>query len=154
MNTSTSDSNSNSTHDLADLITALQDGVDFYDHAIEKRPKSPHNATYREFHRIKSSIIGDLKAAIALRGERPPSDGSWLSSVREGYADVRAMFVKDSDDSYLVNLEEQEDRVLKAFREALENSDSSTVRDMAAKYLPEVKRMHDQMRALKLAHAA
>ena len=141
-------------HDLADLVTALQDGVDFYDHAIEKRPNSPHNATYRHFREIKSSIIADLNTQIAMRGEQPPSDGSWLQGVREGYADVRAMFVKDSDDSYLVNLEEQEDRVLDAFRDALEDSDSPTVRALAAKYLPDVKRMHDQMRALKRARAA
>lgn len=141
-------------HDLDDLVTALQDGIDFYDHAIEKRPQSPHNATYRHFRDIKTSIIADLKSQIAMRGERPSNDGSWLSGIREGYADVRAMFSRDSDDSYLVNLEEQEDRVLKAFREALEDSDSPTVRALAAKYLPDVKRMHDQMRALKQSRAA
>ncbi len=142
------------THDLSDLVTALQDGIEFYDHAIEKRPNSPHNDTYRHFRQVKTSIIEDLKTQIAMRGEQPPSDGSWLSGIREGYADVRAMFAKDSDDSYLVNLEEQEDRVLDAFRDALEDSDSPTVRALAAKYLPDVKRMHDQMRALKRARAA
>lgn len=141
-------------HDLDDLVTALQDGIDFYEHAIEKRPESPHNATYRQFRDIKTSIIADLNSQIAASGEQPSNDGSWLSGVRQGYADVRAIFAKDSDDSYLVNLEEQEDRVLEAFRDALEDSDSPTVRALAAKYLPEVKRMHDQMRALKQVRAA
>lgn len=141
-------------HDLSDLVSALQDGIDFYDHAIEARPNSPHNATYRHFRQLKTAIAADLKAEIAMQGERPPSDGSWLTSVREGYADVRAMFAKDSDDSYLVNLEEQEDRVLDAFRDALEDSDAPKVRALAAKYLPDVKSMHDSMRALKRARAA
>jgi uncharacterized protein (TIGR02284 family) len=62
--------------------------------------------------------------------------------------------VKDADAAWISSIEEQEDRVLEAFRDALEGNQPPKVRELAARYLPEVKKMHDQMRDLKRAKAA
>lgn len=99
-------------------------------------------------------IAADLKVEIAHQGVEPDQDGTWLGSIRKGYADLKASLKKDSDAAYIASLEEQEDRVLEAFRDALDAGQPLAVRTLAARHLPEVQQMHDQMRALKKAKAA
>ena len=56
---------------------------------------------------------------------------------------------KHGDEKYISQLEETEDRILHAFQDALTSSDRAEVRQIAQNYLPDVRRMHDEMRALK-----
>ena len=99
-------------------------------------------------------IAADLKLEVAVQGSEPDQDGTWLGSIRQGYADLKAGLKKDPDATYIAALEAQEDRVLEAFRDAQDMSQPDRVRELAARYLPEVRQMHDRMRALKNAKAA
>ncbi len=139
---------------LNHLLEALNDGIDFHQHAA----KETENPTYRDLFlkmaSLKGRIAADLKAEVAQQGSEPDQDGTWLNGVRKGYADLKASMKKDSDAAYISSLEEQEDRVLHAFRDALEPDQPVKVRELAARHMPEVQQMHDQMRALKKAKAA
>lgn len=136
---------------LNDLVEALNDGIAFYDHAATETSDSVHLQLYRDMSRIKGVIAADLKAEVAKQGGTPANDSSWLGEFRQGYADLKAKLVKDPDAAYVASLEAQEDRVLHAFRDALDQDQPPRVRELAAAYLPEVRGMHDRMRALKKA---
>lgn len=139
---------------LNGLIEALNDGIDFYDHAARQTTNTHYQDLFLKMGRLKAAIVADLKAEVARHGESPDQDGTWLGSVRKGYADLKATLSKDADAAYIGSLEEQEDRVLHAFRDALGGEQPPQVRELASRYLPEVQQMHDRMRALKKAKAA
>ncbi len=139
---------------LNDLVEALNDGIAFYDHAATETNDQAHRQLFQDMSRMKRTIAGDLKSEVVAQGGEPANDSSWLGEFRQGYADLKAKLVKDSDAAYVASLEAQEDRVLHAFRDAVEADQPARVREIAAKYLPEVKGMHDRMRALKLAKKA
>ncbi|WP_290891096.1 PA2169 family four-helix-bundle protein [Arenimonas sp.] len=139
---------------LNHLVEALNDGIDFHQHAAAESTHPGHRDLFLEMARIKSRIAADFKLEVAVQGSEPDQDGTWLGSVRQGYADLRAGMKKDSDDIYIAALEAQEDRVLEAFRDAQDKDQPDRVRELAARYLPEVREMHDRMRALKNAKVA
>ncbi|GAB2489553.1 ferritin-like domain-containing protein [Arenimonas alkanexedens] len=139
---------------LNHLVEALNDGIEFHQHAAKETNNPSYRDLFLKMAALKGRIAGDLKAEIAHQGVEPDQDGTWLGSVRKGYADLKASLKKDSDAAYIASIEEQEDRVLEAFRDALDNEQPVKVRELAARHLPEVQQMHDQMRALKKAKAA
>jgi len=139
---------------INDLVEALNDGIAFYDHAAGETNDAAHKQLFQDMSRIKRSIATDLKTEVVSAGGEPANDSSWLGDFRQGYADLKAKMVKDSDAAYVASLEAQEDRVLHAFRDAVDEDQPVRVREIAAKYLPEVQGMHDRMRALKLANQA
>lgn len=142
------------TSTLNGLVQALNDGIDFYNHAARESVNPRYRELFQKMGALKTRIATDLKAEIAGEGETPDQDGTWLGSVRKGYADLKATLSKDSDAAYIASLEEQEDRVLHAFRDALDGDQPAKVRQLATRYLPEVQQMHDRMRELKKAKAA
>lgn len=139
---------------LNHLVEALNDGIDFHQHAARETANPGYRDLFQRMAALKGRIAADLKVEIAHQGVEPDQDGTWLGSIRKGYADLKASLKKDSDAAYIASLEEQEDRVLEAFRDALDAGQPLAVRTLAARHLPEVQQMHDQMRALKKAKAA
>lgn len=136
------------TNQLNELIDVLTDGVKFYDDAA-KTVDGPHQALFQRMASTKRSIVSDLRAEVAYHGESPSDGGTVAGSLRQAYTDLRARLSNKPDEKYIAQLEETEDRILKAFTDALTTSDRAEVRQVAQNYLPDVKRMHDEMRTLK-----
>ncbi|MEO8010127.1 MAG: PA2169 family four-helix-bundle protein [Dokdonella sp.] len=131
-----------------DLIEVLNDGKSFYEEAVPNvRPDLA--AVFGRMARTKAAIAGDLGAYVASSGEKPAESGTFVGSMRKLYAEVRTSMAGDSDAEYVAQLEEFEDRILHAFRKAVENSDDANVRAIAQRHLGDVTRDHDDMRALK-----
>lgn len=135
---------------LDELVEVLNDGIALFEQASENCRASQHTDLFQRIGRMKAIIAADLKAEIALNGGEPSSHGSWLGSVRQSYTDLRAKLARNPEQSYIDALEEQEDRVLAAFRTAANAAHRSRAGELAATYLPEVQRMHDELRKLKV----
>lgn len=136
------------TSTLNDLIDVLEDGRNFYADAATKVERADLKALFERMARTKTAMVNDLKNKVVFSGKEP-SDGSFAGSVRKAYADMKASLVSDTQAEYVAQLEEFEDRILDEFRDAIENTDDPEVRAIAAKYMPEVRRDHDEMKALK-----
>lgn len=134
---------------LAELVDILNDGIEFYLGAASKVSDPELIECFQRMSYLKKTIASDLNAEIALEGERPREDGSFAGSMRKAYADVLAKLADDTARQYIAQLEEHEDRLLAAFREALLSDPSTRVRDLALLYFPEVDKMHADMRRLK-----
>jgi uncharacterized protein (TIGR02284 family) len=136
---------------LNELVEALNDGIAFFDLAAERSTDPRYIEVFQRIRHIKETIVADLRAEVALNGGEPTREGTWLGAFRQTYADLRARLATDSQASFIAALEEQEDRILQAFREATASNQPSRVREIAASYLPEVQQMHDSLRSLKQA---
>lgn len=139
---------SNVSSSLADLVQALNDGIEFYLHAAEKTQDRELSEFFQRMSYLKKAIAADLNAEIAMEGDKPTESGSFLGSLRQSYADIKAR-LGDATPEYIAQLEEHEDRLLAAFREAALQNQSSRVRDLALMYFPEIEKMHADMRQLK-----
>lgn len=137
------------THSLSDLVHVLNDGIGFYDEASRRAENHVYTDVFARMHHLKSAIVADLNEEIALQGERPPINGTWLGDMRISYANLLIDMSEHPDHAYISQVEAQEDRVLKAFKDAIASDKSERVRELARLYLPEVQRMHDEIKALK-----
>ena len=135
---------------LAELVELLNDGIAFYHDAAGKVSDPALSELMQKMSFLKKAIAADLNAEIAIEGESPREHGSWFGSMRRTYADLLARFGEnDSERELIAKLEEHEDQLLAAFREATLGDSSARVRDLALNYFPEIEAMHARMRALK-----
>jgi uncharacterized protein (TIGR02284 family) len=135
---------------LSELVELLNDGIAFYQDAAGKVSDPALSELMQKMSYLKKAIAADLNAEIALEGESPREQGSWFGSMRRTYSDLMSRFGdRDSERDLVAQLEEHEDRLLAAFREATLGDSSARVRDLALNYFPEIEAMHARMRDLK-----
>ena len=136
---------------LDDMLRTLHDGRDFYQDAASKVAREDLKRLFERMARTKTAIINDMQGTVVLSGAEPSDDGSFSGGMRKAYAGIRARLAGDQEATYVAELEGFEDRILASFREAIEASSDPRVRSIAQKYMPDVLRDHNEMRALKQA---
>jgi len=134
---------------LNDMIEVLNDGRTFYEEAAIEVKRADLKTLFVRMARIKQSIANDLRTAVVANGAKPAEGGSFAGKLRTVYAEVRAKLSSHKDDEYVTQLEEFEDRIMCAFKNAAAASDDQAVRTIANRYMPEVMRDHNEMKALK-----
>jgi len=134
---------------LNDMIEVLNDGRTFYEEAAIEVKRADLKTLFVRMARIKQSIANDLRTAVVANGAMPAEGGSFAGKLRTVYAEVRAKLSLHKDDEYVTQLEEFEDRIMCAFKNAASASDDQAVRTIANRYMPEVMRDHNEMKALK-----
>jgi uncharacterized protein (TIGR02284 family) len=138
---------------LAELVAALTDGAAFYERAAAKVSDRALVDLFERMGRLKRSIADEINAEIAHAGETPREGGSVFGTMRRLYADVLASLDDGNAGVYVARLEDEEDRALAAFREAVLGGDSARVRELALRLYPEIEAMHAEMSRLKKALA-
>jgi uncharacterized protein (TIGR02284 family) len=134
---------------LAELVVALNDGIAFYERAAAKVTDPEYVALFERMARLKRAIAGDLNVEISLEGLPPHEDTSIVGALRIFHAEVLGGLTDQNAATYVARLEEHEDRLLAAFREAVLGSASPKARELAQHYYPEIEQMHAQMSRLK-----
>lgn len=137
------------TTSLNELIEVLNDGVKFYADAAVTTSNGIYKNLFQRMASTKRAIVADLKAEVAYHGEKPSDDGTLAGALRQTYTELTAKLSDKPDAKYVDQLEQSEDRILHAFQDALTLSDKAEVRQIAQNYLPEIKRMHNEMHDLK-----
>jgi uncharacterized protein (TIGR02284 family) len=134
---------------LKELVEVLNDGEKFYKEASAKVKHPDLRQLFLRMARTKAAIAGDLKSKIVSTGSSAPQGGSFSGPLRKAYGEVAVSLSKTPNAKYVDQLEGFEDRIVEAFRAALDKSDDAQVRALAEKYMPEVLRDHEKMSALK-----
>jgi uncharacterized protein (TIGR02284 family) len=96
-------------------------------------------------------MANDFATMIVVSGESAPQGGSLGGTLRKTWAEIAARLSSTPNAEYVGQLEDFEDRIVREFRSAVSSSDDAKVRALAEKYMPDVLRDHEQMRALKHA---
>jgi len=145
------DTQSKTVHGLNDLIAISRDGQTFYQEAAQKVEDAELAALFLRMAGVKAAIVARLGEVVHATGGAPDTDGTLTGHLRQTYANVRAA-LGDRRYAYVAELEESEDRLLKAFDELLADPDTPpAARDAAMALLPDVRACHDVMRSRKHA---
>jgi len=136
---------------LNDLIAISRDGQSFYQEAAQKVEDPELAALFLRMSAVKSQVADSLGATVRSAGGEPEQHGTLVGSMQQLYGKVRAT-LGDRRYAYVAELEESEDRLLKAFDQVVADSDTPpAARDAALRLLPEVRQCHDLMRNRKHA---
>ena len=140
-----------SNHILNDLVSATRDGKSFYELAATKVNSPELKALFTRLAKVKGDIVQGLSKEIRAVGEKPAETGTWTGDFNKLYGEVRAL-LGDKNYAYVAQLEESEDRLMKAFDKALNDQETSpSAHTIITRYLPEVRTCHDIMRSRKMA---
>lgn len=138
-------------HSLNDLIEIARDGSEFYSEAAGKVANPELATLFQKMGGHKREIVSGLTAEVAAMGGDPAEQGTMVGSMRQVYAKARAA-MGNTDYAYVAELEELEDRLLDAFKDTVDDTDTPpAARAAAQKYLPRVIECHDIMRSRKMA---
>jgi uncharacterized protein (TIGR02284 family) len=146
----------NRNNKLNDIVAIARDGKDFYEHAASKVSDPDLRALFNRIASVKSDIVTNLSRVIRSTGDEPADSGTIVGDINKLYGDLRAL-TGGKDYAYVAQLEQAEDRLLKAFEEARNDKDTSPdALAVLAQLSPEVRRCHELMRTRKQAmkHAA
>jgi uncharacterized protein (TIGR02284 family) len=136
---------------LNDIISVVRDGKAFYDTAIPKVRDPELKTLFTRMAAMKGEILTGLSAEVKSMGEAPAPEGTWTGDLSKLYGELRAA-VGDNDYAWVSQLENSEDRLLKAFDEAIQDTDTPvTARATLNRFVPEVRACHDIMRSRKHA---
>ena len=145
---------SKTAHNLNDLIEIARDGQEFYTEAAGKVEDAELAALFTRIAGVKNDIVRSLSATVVAAGGKPAEHGTFVGSMQQFYGKVRAT-LGDKQYGYVAELEESEDRLLKAFKDVLTDNDvPAPVRTEVTRLLPEVQETHAVMRARKHAMKA
>lgn len=142
---------SKTAHTLNDIIEIARDGQDFYTEAADKVKDAELSALFTKIAGVKSQIVTSLSSTVAATGAKPAEHGTVVGSMQQFYGKVRAT-LGDTQYGYVAELEESEDRLLKAFKDTLTDADTSpAARQEVQRLLPQVQECHAVMRDRKHA---
>lgn len=140
-----------SNKNLNDLVSIARDGKDFYEHAVTKVDDAALKALFTRIAASKGAIVQGLSAEIRAEGDKPTQSGTFVGEISKLYGEVRAL-VGNKDYAYVAQLEESEDRLLKAFNAAIADKDTSApALAVLNRLAPEVRECRNLMRDRKLA---
>jgi len=138
-------------HSLNDLIEIARDGDKFYTEAAGKVEDAELSALFTRIAGVKRDIVTSLSAAVRAAGGEPAEHGTMVGAMQKMYGNMRAT-LGDTQYGYVAELEESEDRLLKAFNDTLKDeSVPVAAREEVRRFLPQVQECHNVMRTRKHA---
>ena len=136
---------------LNDLVSLARDGKGFYEHAATKVIDPELKTLFTRIAVVKGEIVTGLSNEIKAMGDKPAESGTLVGEINKLYGELRAL-VGNKDYAYVAQLEDSEDRLLKAFNEARNDKEVSEHALIVLNRLaPEVRQCHEMMRTRKLA---
>ncbi|MCW3147545.1 PA2169 family four-helix-bundle protein [Stutzerimonas stutzeri] len=138
---------SQATQQLNELIEITRDGQRFYQHAIDEVKDAELQHLFRDMAQAKTQIIQALTVKVAANHEQPAQGGTLAGRIRELYADTKAR-LGNASSTYVEQLEQAEERILRAFEDALQDAQPD-IRALLAVELPKLRACHTRMRQLK-----
>ena len=143
-----------STELLDELASATRDGKSFYELAATEVENTDLKALFTRIAKVKGEIAAALATEIRAEGEVPAKETSWSADIARLYVEVRAV-LGDKNYTWVSQLEDSEDKLLKQFGEAMADPNTSAhAHIILTRFMPEVRSCHDLMRAQKLAFKA
>ncbi|GAC21320.1 PA2169 family four-helix-bundle protein [Paraglaciecola arctica] len=134
---------------VTDVIQVMSAGVDFYHDAVEQVQDTFIKNTFIKMASKKEAAILALQP-LALEEQGKTEDGSSIAvESRKMYTKFATMFTNDGDYTYVKQLEEVEDKVLKVLDDALNEEQPVHAMTILTNIRGDAQLMHDEMKALQ-----
>ncbi|HSW15298.1 MAG TPA: PA2169 family four-helix-bundle protein [Solimonas sp.] len=144
----------NQLHRLQDLVQVARDGAAFYEYALQRVEDDRLRGLFAQMAAAKRELIDGLSGVLATSGEEAPGGGTLSGSLKQRIGQVTAALSGDRERSYILQLEQVEDRLLDHMQLAIGDTDDPVLMSLLENYLPKMRTCHDQMQALKQRTAA
>lgn len=134
---------------VAEVIKMLNGGIEFYADATKQVKSSQLISVFGRMMSARQNAIEKLQPfAIAEQGERE-NDSSLAIKVRNMYSNLLSTFSFDSDHTIVSQLEEVEDKTLKAIKDALDQEQPEVCKNALLNVLHDIQNCHDEMKSLQ-----
>ncbi len=138
------------------VIEILEDGRNGFADAAKKLrdSKRPELAPkFEAYSTQRGSFSAELEQMAAAYGDDIDESGSVRASMHRAWMAVKDTLSGDDPEGVLDAAEQGEDHAVKAYEEALGEKISPNLRSTLERQFTEVKRAHDEVRALRNAAA-
>ena len=139
-----------------DLIQTLEDGKDGFAKGADKLQgddAAEIASTFRMLSTQRAALADELQVMAKNYGDDIEESGTVTAALHRGWMSLKDV-VAGSDPKGVLDVAEQgEDHAVKEFEKALDADISPSLRTVVERQLVEVKSAHDQVRALRDAHA-
>lgn len=139
-----------------DLIETLEDGQEGFAKGAEKLAESddPQLAnTFRRFSDQRASFSQELRAMAAAYGDQINESGSVAAKLHRGWMSLKDALAGSDPHGVLDAAEQGEDHAVEEYEKALSADISPELRAVVQRQFDQVKSAHDQVKALRNAHA-
>lgn len=137
------------TGSFQDLVEVLHDGQNLYETALKHVQAEPYRGVFQRMAALKRDHAAELAKWIRSQGASVPEGGTFIGSIRQAYGGLIGLVSSKPAESYVAQLEDAEDRILKAFQEAAQQIHQPAARERLTPLLTAARREHDEMRGLK-----
>ena len=107
---------------ISTLHSKVVDAAKGYEEAVDITKRADLSAHCAELRKTHMTHAHELSGLLLERGERPDSDGSYMSMVHKVALNVRFAFTADAN-SLLPGLRDGEKRILEAYDDALREAE-------------------------------
>jgi len=137
---------------IRDLIKVLNDGVEFYTDAKNELRGSGYEPALQDMIDVRQGALARLQPFVYSSEGEVETGHTFVGTMRKTYADVLTS-MKSSTESkshtYIVQLEELEDRTLEFIKKALNEATSVDVTSALNFIYATLQQCHNRMRNLK-----
>jgi uncharacterized protein (TIGR02284 family) len=139
-----------------DLIQTLEDGRDGFAKGADKLAgddAAQIATTFRELSARRAALSDELQSLANEYGDDIDDSGTVTAALHRGWMTLKDV-ASGSDPKGVLDVAEQgEDHAVREFEKALDADISPGLRDVVQRQLGEVRMAHDQVKALRDAHA-
>jgi len=134
---------------LNGLIETCKDGQDGFKEAAEGVERSDLKSLFYEFSQQRSQFAGELQTLVQTLGGDPENSGSLAATIHRGWINIKSVVTGKDDAAILNECERGEDSAKNMYKEALEQSLPSHVKDTVQTQYASVQSAHDRIKALR-----
>jgi uncharacterized protein (TIGR02284 family) len=139
-----------------DLVQTLEDGEEGFAKGADKltETEAPElAATFRRYSEQRKAFSAELRGMAAGYGDHVDDSGTVAAAVHRGWMSLKDALAGSDPKGVLDAAEQGEDHAVKEFDKALEADISAGLRTVVERQRIEVRAAHDDVRALRDAHA-
>ena len=139
-----------------DLIQTLEDGKDGFAKGAEKLQGDDATeiaARFRELSAQRAAMSDELQELAKDYGDDIDESGTVTAALHRGWMTLKDLAAGSDPEGVLDVAEQGEDHAVAQFEKALEADISQGLRAVVERQLVDVRRTHDEVKALRNAHA-
>lgn len=134
---------------LNGLIETCKDGQMGFQQASEGVERTDLKSFFSECSVQRSQFAGELQSLVRTLGGDPEKSGSMAGSLHRGWINIKAAVTGKDEGAILNECERGEDSAKKAYKDALEGSLPTYIREVVQRQFNGVIAAHDKTKALR-----
>jgi uncharacterized protein (TIGR02284 family) len=136
---------SNDIENLRELIQCLNDGVEFYQAAIEKTELPEHKTIFQRMARARVAALSYLQPFMVQEEGSPELGHTFGSALHKMYPEILYGLNTDHDTTLIHQLEQVENETLRAMQKAMRTIDSPVLKSVLLDLYPRLNHCHQTL---------